>query len=203
MNTPGLTVIKVGGSLLDLDNLEARLSAILARHGPRVLLIAGGGKVVDVVRELDQRHGLGDQQAHDLAIRGLDFTAAILCAFIPECALMWRPMELEVNWSGGRVPILIPSLFLDAFDQPRPDSLPASWRITSDSIAARAAVILGAKHLILLKSVTPPEGSSRADAARLGLVDPCFPDIARDIPRVTQINPREPLSEGVMLVADS
>ncbi len=203
MNTPGLTVIKVGGSLLDLDGLEARLSAILARHGPRVLLIAGGGKVVDVVRELDQRHGFGDQDSHELAIRGLDFTAAILTVFLPESALMWRPMELELNWAGGRVPILMPSLFLDAFDRPRPDALPASWRITSDSIAARAAVILGAEHLILLKSASAPQGSSRADAARLGLVDPDFPDIAKDIPLVTQINPREPLSEGVILVADS
>lgn len=203
MNTPGLTVIKVGGSLFDLDDLEGRLRAVLAEHGPRVLMIAGGGKVVDVVRELDQRHRLGDQTAHDLALWGLDFTAILLCAFLPECALMWRPLELELNWAGGRVPVLKPAVFLDAFDRQRSDALPASWRITSDSIAARVAVILAADHLVLLKSAPAPVGSSRAAAARLGLVDPCFPEIARTIQRVSYINLRDPLFASIPLAADS
>ncbi len=203
MTTPGFTVIKVGGSLFDLPDLAFRLNAVIAEFGPRVLMVAGGGKVVDVVRELDLRHQLGDQTAHDLALFGLDFTATLLTAFLPECALISRPMELELNWAGGRIPVLKPALFLDAFDQPRADALPASWRITSDSIAARAGVILGADRLVLLKSASLPLAATIHDAAWRGFVDPDFPEVARTIAHVSYINLRDSPRAVRKLASDS
>lgn len=202
MITSNLTVVKVGGSLFDLDDLPRRLHETLARLGPRVVLIAGGGKAVDVVRELDQRHGLGDQTAHDLALIGLDFTAALLAAVTPASALVSRPSELEPCWNRALTPVLKPGAFLDLLDRPRPDALPASWRITSDSIAARVAVILAADRLVLLKSAAAIEGTSRAAASRLGLVDPCFPEAARSINIVSCVNLRDPRAGFVELAAD-
>jgi aspartokinase-like uncharacterized kinase len=63
-----------------------------------------------------------------------------------------------------------------------PEPLPASWDVTSDSIAARAAVLSGAE-LVLLKSCLPPESQSATGwsleaAAAAGYVDQYFPRAA-------------------------
>ena len=53
-------------------------------------------------------------------------------------------------------------------------ALPHHWSVTSDSIAARVAVAAGAEHLVLLKSVTIPEGMDWEEAAERGFVDEWF-----------------------------
>jgi hypothetical protein len=64
--------------------------------------------------------------------------------------------------------------------------------VTSDSIAARLAVRLGAQELLLLKSAPLPPGADRAEAARLGLVDPAFPAVARPLRSVRYQHLRDP-----------
>jgi hypothetical protein len=49
--------------------------------------------------------------------------------------------------------------------------------VTSDSIAARVALVTRARRLILLKSTDIPGNLNWADAGRQGLVDPYFSDI--------------------------
>ena len=68
--------------------------------------------------------------------------------------------------------------------------------MTSDSIAARIAVLLGARRLILLKSVGPSADIDRGEAARLGLVDAMFPQIASELEVVELVclRDREPLA---------
>ena len=52
-----LTVIKLGGSLLDLPDLSDRLQAFFSRHHfERPVIIPGGGQLADEVRRLDVRH---------------------------------------------------------------------------------------------------------------------------------------------------
>ena len=68
----------------------------------------------------------------------------------------------------GRIPVLAPRRFLDEVDARSPDPLPPSWDVTSDTIAARLAVRLGAAELVLLKSTPlaarhrPPRGGRSA-----------------------------------------
>ena len=75
-------------------------------------------------------------------------------------------------------------------DEQNPDHLLHSWSVTSDSVAARAAVVAKAERLFLLKSVTIPETLDWREAARLGCVDPFFPEVALGL-TVTAVNLRK------------
>jgi aspartokinase-like uncharacterized kinase len=187
-----LVVIKVGGSLLDWPGLPSRLADFLdARGGVRTVLIAGGGKLADVLRELDTVHALGERRSHSLALRVLDTTARILSAIVPGTQVVTSLDELPPVWRTGDHPILAPRIVLDDDERRNPlSSIPHTWSSTSDSISARIAQILGASELIVLKSVPPPPDLSLSGAAKLGLIDPSFPSIARELPTVSFLNLR-------------
>jgi aspartokinase-like uncharacterized kinase len=194
MNT--LNLIKVGGSLLDWPELPSRLRAYLddelARgDGTGIALIVGGGAAADFIRAMDRIHNLGDDAAHRLAVRALDLGAHVLHTLLPDSSIVSGPDALRAAWDRREVPILSPRRFLEELDDGRPDALPASWDVTSDSIAARIAVRLGAGRLVLLKSVGLPKGIDREEAARLGLVDAIFPLVARGLEHVDWISLRE------------
>lgn len=205
----GLVVIKVGGSLLDWPELPRRLAAFLDRQRgqeaclrERAVLVAGGGAFADLIRAMDQTHALGDQKAHCLAIRSLDLTAELLAALLPGSAVVHRADDLWACRKLEQVPILAPGRLLAEVDDRGPGPLPASWDVTSDSIAARIAVLLGARRLILLKSVGLSSDVDRGEAARLGLVDAMFPRIASalDVVELVCLRDREPLAQ--VLTAD-
>jgi 5-(aminomethyl)-3-furanmethanol phosphate kinase len=187
------TVVKVGGSLYDLPDLGPRLRYWLAKDAPpRVLLVPGGGPTADVVRAFDQRFRLGEEAAHWLALRALTVNAHLLAELVGGPVVGdWG--ECPAAWGAGRVPVLDGFAFAAA-DEVRPDHLPHSWAVTSDSLAARAAVVGEAGRLILLKSVGIPEGIDWSEAARRGWVDAWFPSVLRQRPglRVTTIAFRDP-----------
>jgi aspartokinase-like uncharacterized kinase len=143
--------------------------------------MAGGGPAADLIRNSDQIHGLGDTRARWLAIQAMDLTAALLAALLPGAMVVSRPEVLSSVWNLGAIPILAPTRMVSEVDACGPDPLPDGWHVTSDSIAARIAVHLRARRLILLKSRGAPEGTSCEDAARRGLVDPMFPLVAREL----------------------
>src|SRR5690606_38335664 len=95
-------------------------------------------------------------------------------------------------WHRGEIPVLAPRLVLNEDDRTGDDPLPHHWDVTSDSIAARLAALLGADQLILLKSTDAPPGLDRERAAALGLVDPIFPAASRTLRRVAMLNLRVP-----------
>jgi aspartokinase-like uncharacterized kinase len=194
----GPVVIKVGGSLLDWEPLAGRLRADLdARHADRPVLLAGGGRAADLVRDLDRVHGLGDRRAHALALRALDLTAHLLAALVPGLEVVEALDALDRTWACGRTPVLAPRRFLDEDDRRAADPLPHSWSVTTDAIAARLARRLDAEELVLLKSAPLPPESDRAEAARLGLVDAAFPEAARWLRRVVYLNYRDPAATAL------
>ncbi len=189
-----LTVVKVGGSLFDLPGLGARLESWLrAPDRPNVILTAGGGAAADVIRAMDRTHGLGEAKSHWLALRSLSLTAHLLAALGPASFRV-----IDFSWPPlGRprgVDVLFPVLDLYTFacaDARRPGCLPYCWDVTSDSLAARVAEVMGAHELILLKSVTIPPDMDWAEASRRGFVDGYFPTmIARGV-RARAVNLRE------------
>jgi aspartokinase-like uncharacterized kinase len=141
-----LTVVKVGGGLgrgAGDDALRA-LCATLGELGERhpLVVVPGGAHFADAVREADRRFGLPASTSHHMAVLGMEQFGWLLSELIPgaeRCAQLARP-------PAGRTAVLLPArLALDA--------LPASWQVTSDSIAAWAAGQIGAERLVLVKEV--------------------------------------------------
>ncbi len=198
-----VSVIKVGGSLLDWPELPVHLAAFV--KGQRARVASGrpgpdsrGRPAANLVRRLDQDHHLGDETAHRLAIHAMDFTARFLAAILPGSVAVDQIAELIPVWVAGRIPVLIPSLIVQEIEGSGTAPLPRSWDTTSDSIAAWIAGLLGATSLVLLKSASLPRGADRQLAARLERVDANFPRIARILPRVEYLNLRDPSGDRII-----
>jgi aspartokinase-like uncharacterized kinase len=163
-------VVKVGGSLFGHPALGRGLNAWLNQlsdRGEPYLLVPGGGPAADAVREWDRVHGLGDTHSHWLALRSLSLTAHLLLHLLPGSTVVCHP-------NGESLPPCVQ--VLDAYEFCKDDdALPHSWDVTSDSIAARAAVVGNASRLILLKSVDIPFDIDWQTAAERGWVDAYFP----------------------------
>jgi probable H4MPT-linked C1 transfer pathway protein len=129
-------VIKVGGGLLEhvdhLDRVLTAISDLATTH--RVLIVPGGGPFADVVRGVDARLGLGQDEAHWMAVLGMDQYARLLAARIPNGIVVASRADIDAAYGRGQLPVLAPSAWLSAADP-----LPHSWEVTSDSIAAWVA----------------------------------------------------------------
>jgi 5-(aminomethyl)-3-furanmethanol phosphate kinase len=139
-------VVKVGGGLLQSGGLKGlRLGCDdaleLARERP-VLVVPGGGPFADAVRAVDARVGLDDEVAHALAIRAMDQLGVMLAPMLPGAEVLDR--LVAPAWLG---------LLLAAPAFAGHPEIPASWDVTSDSLAVLAAGAIGAEEAILLKPV--------------------------------------------------
>ncbi len=162
-----MMVVKVGGSLFDHPKLGPALTKWLnAQPETTILIVAGGGRFADAVREMDCIHTLGEEAAHWAALASLSAPSAILKTMLAKYEI---PKRLE----------FIDCLAFSRSDDNNPLSLPYSWRVTTDSIAVRIAMTYGCQRLVLLKSLEIPEGTSWDVAAKNGWVDDYFPTIAR------------------------
>lgn len=198
-------MLKVGGSLLDWPELPDRLAAFvtaLRNRGCAPGIVVGGGMLVDQLRVLDARYGLGDERAHRLALRAMDWTGFFLgelldgrCPALVEVAHS-RGMADRV-WRKGGIPVILPRRILAAAEQRGERTVAHTWDATSDSIAAWLARTLGARELILLKSTHAPA----ADWERLlaaGYVDRELPEAARGL-RVRFVPFRSGDTEGTVM----
>lgn len=183
-----MIVVKVGGSLFDLPNLGFLLKRWLDElDSSEVLLVPGGGHSADMIRQMDRIHGLGEEKAHWLALRSLSFQAHLLAEILVDAVVVRGLHECRAAWDAGRRPILDGHAFAVA-DESLPGRLPHSWNATSDALAARVARVAAASRLVLLKSVTIPEGTSWVEASRLGWVDAYFAEAVDDALPVQCVN---------------
>jgi aspartokinase-like uncharacterized kinase len=155
-----VAVVKIGGALLKHpDHLERVLAAVgeLATKRP-VVVVPGGGLFADVVRDVDKRVGLSDATAHWMAVLAMDQYALLLVERLRGAVLVRDSAEITAALTGSRVPVLAPANWMRTVDP-----LPHSWDVTSDSIAAWIAGVLGARDLLLIKAPAA-EGASIVDA---------------------------------------
>ncbi|QDV20072.1 Amino acid kinase family protein [Gimesia panareensis] len=186
-----IAVIKVGGSLFDLPDLGDRLTGLLAQlNGSRPLLISGGGRAADVVRDWDRIHRLGETAAHWLAIQSLALNDRLLCELLAETRLVSSIESAQEVWHQNQIPVLSAYEYLTQSPSARRTELSASWDVTSDSIAAWITLTWPADELILLKSVDLPDAVTTDDLSPRGLVDPYFPQLANQLPCLRWCNLR-------------
>ena len=142
-------VLKVGGSLAEdharLTLLCKKLSVLAKGH--RILIVPGGGKFADIVRNLDKTYGLSDVVAHKMAILAMDQHGLFLSDITPRSYVSYSLEEIS-NSANGMLPIFLPSKLMF-----REDPLENSWDVTSDAIAAYIAGLLHAEKLLLVTDV--------------------------------------------------
>jgi aspartokinase-like uncharacterized kinase len=164
-----LTVVKVGGGLGDsaLPALCTTLGELGERHP--LIVVPGGAGFADAVRDADRRFRLRPPTSHRMAILGMEQFGWLLGDLIPGAVRCAGLPQVQ----AGRTTVLLPAgLPLDA--------LPASWAVTSDSIAAWVAGQIGAGRLVLVKEVDglfaewPPSGEplSPLSVAELAALPP-------------------------------
>jgi aspartokinase-like uncharacterized kinase len=164
-------VVKVGGSLCDWPELGKELPRWLSENAPpETLIVAGGGPMVERVRDLYESHRIDDEGAHWLALAAMNVTADLLIKLLADKRLVRvaSAQDCVASWARGEWPTLDAILFAQ-HDDCNPSALPHSWDATSDSVAARLAELLAA-DLVLLKSADPPPGDFAAWSAA-GYVD--------------------------------
>ncbi|MEX2093102.1 MAG: hypothetical protein WD971_10520 [Pirellulales bacterium] len=206
MTRARVSVVKVGGSLLDSPELPRRLRAWLAaetaaQHDTHVVLIAGGGKWVDAIRHLDAHTPLGDERAHWICIALMDVTAGLIGAMLPELCTTSSLAEVESRLLVPGVTLLRPGEFVRECEPTLAGTrLPANWSVSSDSIAGRLAIVLGADEVVLLKSAPPPTTPNGHDwlagLAAARYVDAFLPTLRDELPgqRFETLPPQQPMS---------
>lgn len=142
-------VLKVGGSLAEypasLKRLCKELAILAGDH--KLVVVPGGARFADVVREFDRTHGLSSTAAHKMAVLAMDQYGMFLSDITPNSFTSYSIEKIKDS-PKGKLPIFLPSRLIF-----REDPLEHSWDVTSDSIAAYVAGVLHAEKLILVTEV--------------------------------------------------
>ncbi len=189
-----VVVIKLGGSLLRLPDLEQRLRSILRTHeNLKPLLVVGGGCRAEQVHGWQRQYHISDSAAHWLAVRAMAENAAQLQRLWRDTRLVTDRAGAHSCWQQDQLPLLHSEQFLlreqaeitriaslnrippkqHAYDR----SLPETWHVTSDAIAGWVARRWPASSLHLLKSCEPPT-QQLVELSSLGLIDAMLPKLS-------------------------
>ena len=161
----GPYVVKLGGSLWTAPSLRAWLKAVVEVAGPARLVVPGGGPFADAVRTAQPVLGFDEVAAHRMAILAMQQYAHALASLEPRLPLFENEAQLRSSRAGIWLPWALAGTTAE---------LPASWSVTSDSIAAWLARRLDARGLVLVKSVPAPKPLNWARLAHAGIVDDDF-----------------------------
>ena len=140
-----IRVIKVGGSLLECAELPLRVKTWCEKNrGYRNVFLMGGGQPCNQIRKLHQRFDFDEVASHWICIEMMGAMAGVLQELL-HVPIVGSLEELKLSesdtlfdcrqWCGAKT------------------ELPASWDVTSDSLAAILAGDLSAP-LVLFKSTS-------------------------------------------------
>lgn len=163
-------VVKIGGSLGDDDSLKQWLKIAAHRAPGSTVVVPGGGGFADLVREAQLRWQFEDGIAHRMAILAMQQFAWQLIGIEPGLKLGVAVQGVKMWLTKGQNCIWLPDP--DELDR---HSVPATWQVTSDSLAAWLANRLNATGLLLIKSAVLPEGEIDWHAlTEAGIIDEAF-----------------------------
>lgn len=132
-------VVKIGGSLLELPKLETVLRQIKQQDLP-IVLLPGGGKFADIVRQEQKQYGFSDKAAHKMAIQAMQQYAELLHDIS------------DIDFFDSKKNILRPAIFPPLELLSYQWRIPENWTVTSDSLAVLLAEELNAEKCMLLKA---------------------------------------------------
>jgi 5-(aminomethyl)-3-furanmethanol phosphate kinase len=142
-------VIKIGGSLSrgpGLVDLCREINRLSKRYS--LLIVPGGGKFADQVRDAYREYHLSETTAHRMALLAMDQFGYVLNQLMDGSCLTSDLSAAIKAASSGQTTVLTPSkIILES------DPLPHSWQVTSDAIAAWVAQAAFCPQLVLLKDV--------------------------------------------------
>lgn len=198
-------VVKVGGSLLDLSDLPARLCEWLRRQPARqTCLVVGGGQQADLIRAADRRWNLAPELAHQLALDAMSLNGRLLASSLGSS----HPCRVAANFdsleeglaaagsdaTAGLVLAELGALLADEELRRGRPLVERSWRVTSDSLAAWLSAVLVARghavELVLLKSLDVDEKKTLVELQQAGVIDECYCEYAAGLSGVRFVNLR-------------
>jgi aspartokinase-like uncharacterized kinase len=168
-----LVVIKLGGSYAYSARAAERSDWLDAidRCAGQAILVPGGGPFADAVRSAQHELGFDDSAAHHMALLAMEQYGRALASGRPRFKRASSAGEIRGVLADGGVPVWAPARMALAAK-----NLPESWDLTSDSLSAWLAGVLGASRLLLVKRIAGSRVHlSAAELAAAGLVDPLFP----------------------------
>src|SRR6266700_3485022 len=126
---PAPTVVKLGGSHAFSAHLASWVAAIADCAGD-VVVVPGGGPFADAVREAQPKIGFDDDAAHHMALLAMEQYGCALASLNGALVRADSLAAIGHAREAVKVPVWMPARMALAAD------IPASWDITSDSLAA-------------------------------------------------------------------
>ncbi|HXW70631.1 MAG TPA: uridylate kinase [Methylocella sp.] len=168
-NSRGLIVVKLGGSLALSLGFAPWLDVLSECRKP-LILVPGGGPFADCARMAQAAMKFSDATAHHLALLSMEQFGVVLAAHSKKFVLADSRVEFEGASGAGKIPIWRPARMVLAASE-----VPQTWDVTSDSLAAWLARVMGACHLLLIKSCNVAAPAPISDLVAKKIIDPLFP----------------------------
>jgi hypothetical protein len=155
-------ILKLGGSLLAKGRELVRFLRDYAEcTAHQIVIVPGGGPFAEAVKKLAERLNISNDAAHWMAVLAMHQYGLFLAADEPETPVVESIQGIR---NAGPICIALPYRILRA-----DDSLPHTWNVTSDTIAAFIAHKLGEKTVI---KVTDVDGIFDASGSLIKAIQP-------------------------------
>ena len=178
-----MRVIKLGGSLESAKTLLHCLNRIEQQYrNQKVVIVTGGGVFAEQVRIAQQHWQFNDECAHAMALLAMQQMARLVKGLKVDVELAHSVRAIQQSQSH----IIVWSPDIDELNNA---GIPATWDITSDSLAAWLANVLSADELLVIKSAVIDDTLSLAQLAERGIIDKAFCEcVANSVFTVRVIN---------------
>lgn len=171
-----VSVVKIGGSLAYDGRLTDWLDQILKHTHQPIVIVPGGGPFADEVRQLQSKWQFSDLAAHQMAILTMHQFGHLLASLRPKMIIAPSVQSIRDKINQG----ISKLIWLPEIEELNQAQIPATWEITSDSLAAWLSQQLDADHLFLIKSVefTNDQHVSVRNYQNPDIVDKAFPQMS-------------------------
>lgn len=199
-------VVKLGGSLCAPAESPAHAAdairaaplrdwlAMLADAGAgRVVIVPGGGRFADSVRQAQAQWQFDDLTAHNMALLAMAQTAHLLCGLNAALQRCNDEARLPDVLRRGHTAVWSPTGLLRNEGEGGADA-DTNWDTTSDSIALGLAQRLGATRLVVVKSCVVDPSATLDNLSAAGVVDGRFATLAADRSMLIDVVSRDRLA---------